>query len=206
MCDPVTMTVVAVAVGSAVAAQGTVGAIGAEQSREAKKEYAKINARTQRGQVYANLQDQTEANAQKSFQLAQKALAARGVAQASNLGDRSVRAIGRAIGFELGQDQATIDKNQEIAQRTAAARLTGIDITLQSQKEQIGDTSGLQMGMEIAGAFIQGGMAAGQIIGAGGGFPTGAPDVGTTPTTTGTTQTTRKTILSPNALNDFMIA
>lgn len=170
MCDPVTLTVVAI--GVTMATQSTMSAVSAEQSREAQKELAKRNARLQRGQVYSQLQQETEANAQKSLELARQAQIARGAAKAANLADRSVRAIGRSIGFQLGTDQATLERNQQIAAEQAAARLTGIDITLQSQKEQIGDTSGFAMGMDITSGLIQAGVSTamlGATVGLGGG-------------------------------------
>lgn len=152
MCDPLTIAVVAMGVGQA--AGGIMSAVGQAKGRDAQSELAKRNARLQRGQVYDQLQQETEANAQKNLELARAAQTARGAVKASNLADRSVRAIGRSIGFQLGSDQATVARNQEIAQQQAAARLTGIDISLQSQKAQIGDTSGLTLGLDIGSAVI----------------------------------------------------
>ena len=205
MCEVATIANVIVA--ATAVAVGTTQAVSAEQSREAQKELAKDNARLQRRQIKDALQDETEANAQKSFNLARQALAARSVAKASNLGDRSVRAIARAINFDLGQDKATIAKNQEIARRQAAARLTGIDITLASQKEQIGDTSGLRMGLEITGAVIGGA----QILQNGLGLFGGAQTAGLS-TNVGRTLTPTNVFSTGNELNrtsmltDFSIA
>lgn len=148
MCDPFTMSALAIASFGV----GVAKAVSAQQSRESQKDLAKANATLQRAQVRTNLQDEGEANTQKAFELSRQALAARGVAQASNLGDRSVRAIARSINFDLGQDKAIIEKNRQIAAQAAAAKLSGIDITLASQKGEIGDTSGVTLGLEIAGA------------------------------------------------------
>ena len=130
MCDPVSIGITLAIVA------GTTGSFGAEGQHQARKDQKKLveaNAVLQRSQVRTNLQETAEANADKQFQLSRKALLARGeVYNQASLGERSVRALGRSIGFDLGQDKATIQRNQKIAQDHAAARLYGINITEES--------------------------------------------------------------------------
>ncbi len=169
MCYAQLIQVIAQQVAQGIAGTGL--AIQAEYKRDAQKNLAKANAKLQRQQITAGLQEDYEANAHKSFDLSRQALAARGISQAANLGDRSVRAIGRAIGFEVGQDKAIIQRNSEIAARVAAAKLTGIDLTLASQKLQIGNTSGSLLAQDIVSAWLMpaGGMDATSFGGGGGG-------------------------------------
>lgn len=153
MCDSQTLGIVALAGvpftgGASLVLLPVAGAVSGNEQREFQKDLARSNAELQRQQVRDQLQQEAEAAGQKNFDLARKALVAQGKADNSGLGDRSVKAIGRAIGFDLGQDRATIEKNVEIANNVAAARLRGIDITLANQEAQIGDTSGLQTAID----------------------------------------------------------
>lgn len=125
------------------------------EARSNQAEMAKQNARLQRYQIHEQLGQETEAAAQRAYELSRAALAARGSVNATNLADRSVRAIGRAIGFELGQDKSTVARNVEIINAQAAARLAGVDISLASAKAQIGSHGGLALAMEITGTIFQ---------------------------------------------------
>ena len=105
-----------------------------------QKDVAKAAASHQRSQVTRALHVEAEQEAQKRFALARDAQKAFGRAKVQDLGDRSVRALGRAVGFELGQEVSTLERNSQRASEIAAARLTGIDFTLAAQKDQIGPT------------------------------------------------------------------
>ena len=187
MCDPVSLTVIV----AATVAISTATAVEDQKAREAQKKLVKANANLQATQVRNKQGAQAEAAAQKEFNLTRAALTARGASKSTELGDRSVRAIGRAIGFELGSDKATVRRNQELAAETAAARLTGINLTEQSQLGQIGDTSGLRLGLEITGGVLS---AVGQGIGS-----------ANTPSSDGATATTPDTAVGgpgqPNTAN-----
>ena len=135
----------------------------ARVSREAAKAVASekktLEAKQEAKNVSVQAGQEAEANAQKNFQLAQAALVARGEVNAANLGDRSVRAIGRAVGFQLGTDKATVKRNQEVANQVATARLRGIELTRQSDKIQIGDPA--TIAGTGAASTIAGGLSAG---------------------------------------------
>lgn len=153
MCDSQSLGIAAVAAtpftgGTSLLLLPAAMAVSANEQRVFQKDLAKANAQLQREQIRATLQDETEAAAQKNFELAREALVAKGAAENTGLGDRSVKAISRAIGFDLGQDRATVEKNVETANRVASARLRGVDITLANQEAQIGDTSGFQTGID----------------------------------------------------------
>lgn len=125
------------------------------EARSNQAEMAKQNARLQRHQIHEQLGQETEAAAQRAYELSRAALAARGSVNATNLADRSVRAIGRAIGFELGQDKSTVARNVEIINAQAAARLAGVDISLASAKAQIGSHGATALALEITGTIFQ---------------------------------------------------
>ncbi len=125
------------------------------EQRKNQDKLSEWNAKLQRGQIEDEQRHNQEAASQKTFELARSALADRGVIRSSSLGDRSVRALGRAIGFNLGQDRAVIKRNSEIANQEAAARLTGVALTRQSEIQSIGDTTGLVAGLEIGSAFVR---------------------------------------------------
>jgi hypothetical protein len=146
--------------GLSVVSGGASGGVSAKQSKE-QGTLIKANARAERRNVLAQANVDAEANAQKNFQLSTAALAARGGVNAANLGDRSVRAIGRAVGFELGTDKATVKRNQEISNQVASARLLGIDITKQGQRLQVGNPA------TIAGVGAVNALAGGLNAGAG---------------------------------------
>ena len=125
------------------------------EARSNQAETAKQNARLQRYQISEQLGQETEASAQRAYELSRAALVSRGAVNATNLADRSVRALGRSIGFELGQDKSTIARNVEIINAQAAARLAGVDISLASAKGQIGSTSSTALAIEITGSVFQ---------------------------------------------------
>lgn len=134
------------------------------EARSNQAELAKQNARLQRYQIAEQVGQESELSAQKAYELSRAALVARGSANAQNLGDRSVRALGRAIGFELGQDKSILARNIEIINAQAAARLQGVDISLASAKVQIGSSSNTSLGLEIFGTIVETGRL-GNILG-----------------------------------------
>ena len=179
MCDPVSITIAVVAISAGVTAQ-----VQAQQARVAQKKMAKANANLQRGQVKRQLSQKNAVAAEKSLELSRAYHAAKGQVAVQDLAQRSAAAIGRSIGFEVGRDQAVIAANTEEANLVASAQLRGIDITLDSQKLQIGDTSGLALGLGITESVISGagtGMSfhQAQSGGSGGGKSGGSkPDTG----------------------------
>jgi len=167
MCDPVSIAIAATYI-----AAGVAGQVSAQQGRVAQKKMAKANANLQRNQVKRQLAQKNEAAAEKSLELSRAYHAAKGQVAVQDLAQRSAAAIGRSIGFEVGRDQAVIASNTEEANLVASAQLRGIDITLESQKLQIGDTSGLALGLGITEAAISGagaGMSFHAAAGGGGG-------------------------------------
>lgn len=110
----------------------------AEANAKDQQRLSKENQKLQQAEVQRSLNEQGEATAQRKYELARAALAARGKVDSTNLGDNSVRAIRRSIGFELGSDRATIDRNRELLRDEGYAKLRGINITRASEKLQIG--------------------------------------------------------------------
>lgn len=163
MCDPVTITVAALGAGEAAA--GILGDISGYEQRKQQNRLSSRNAQLQRGQVGQQLEQQTEANAQQAFELARSVVASKGAARNAGVSDRSVRALSRAIGFQYGQDKASLARNQEIARETAAAKLRAISITRASEKVQIGDRSKLGLGLNIFSSAVGGASTAGSLIG-----------------------------------------
>lgn len=140
------------------------GASGGTAAKQAKEQNTLINAQAKEAARGARTEanQQAEANAQSSFNVAVAALGARGNAQSANLGDRSVRAISRAVGFQEGTDKATIIRNQEIANGVASAKLRGINITQASQHLQVGNPAtiaGTSAVSSLANALYTGGAA-----------------------------------------------
>lgn len=153
----------AVGIASLVLGLGSGGASAGTSAKQAKDQGSliKAQAREESRNVLAQANTEAESNAQKNFELAVAAAAGRGEVNAANLADRSVRAIGRAVGFQLGTDKATVKKNQELANSVASARLRGIGITQQSQRLQVGNPS------TIAGVGAVNAIAGGLNAGAG---------------------------------------
>lgn len=156
MCDPVSITIAAVSIGVVATGAGVAAGVSSQQGRVAQKKLAKSNARLQRRQVEAQAQQGAKARADAEFDAARAAAAAYGQAKAAGLSTRSVAAIGRAVNFDLGKDKATRAEQAKIASEVTAAKLQGIDITLASQEAQIGDTSGLTLGLDITNATLEG--------------------------------------------------
>lgn len=150
-----------IGIASLVASLAAGGGSAGASAKQAKDQGTLINAaaKAEKRNVMAQVNQEAEAAAQKTFEVAAAALAGRGNAQAANIADRSVRAITRAVGFQEGTDRATLKRNQEIANEAASARLQGIDITKSSQKLQIGSPA-LIAGTGAASA-IAGGLNAG---------------------------------------------
>lgn len=148
MCTGVEIGLAIAAIAVSVASITTTQVM-ADQQAKARKKLAKQNADLKRDQISAQHAQAAELSAQKMFELARSAQLAKGKAASKNLADRSVAAIGRSIGFELGQDKATLQKNQANIALEVGARLQGIELDLASQNLQIGDTSGLKLGLEI---------------------------------------------------------
>lgn len=117
---------------------GASAGVSAKQAKE-QGTLIKAQAREEARNIRAQVNVEAQGNAQKNFELAAAALAARGEVNAANLGDRSVRAIGRAVGFQLGTDKATVKQNQELANSIASARLRGVAVTKQSARLQVGN-------------------------------------------------------------------
>lgn len=168
MCEPVTLSIIAASIGAGQAGVGIAKAISDDATRHNQLRLSSQNARLARSQVATQLSQEAEANAQKNFELARTAVATQGEIRASNLGDRSVRALGRAVGFELGQDKASVARNQEIANQEARARLLGIHITRQTEKQQIGPHGGMTLALNLIGPILQGastGMSGASLVG-----------------------------------------
>ncbi len=170
MCEPISLsTGIALAIAAAISiASATTTAVMQQQQAKAQKKLAKANAALKRDQITRKQALSAEVSGQKMFELAKAAQLAKGAAEAQGLADRSVAAIGRAIGFELGQDKATLQKNQEIAAIESGAQLRGVQLDLDSQKLQIGDTSGARLGLQIGFSVLKAGStAAAGVIGGG---------------------------------------
>jgi hypothetical protein len=149
--------------------------IGERQAKNKQKQLSLHNARLQKLQIVRNLSQTGEATAQRNFELARQTLVAKGKVQNSPLGNRSVRAIARAIGFENSQDQAVLARNFDIAREEARNKLMGVDITHYNNLLQIGDTSDRGLTMQMVGISAEG---IGKSIGAGGTY-SGPKETGT---------------------------
>lgn len=182
MCEPISLsTGIALAIAAAIAiASATTTAVMQQQQAKARAKLAKQNAALKRDQIATKQALGAEVSGQKMFELAKAAQLAKGAAESQGLADRSVAAIGRSIGFELGQDKATLQKNQDIASLEAGSQLRGVQLDLDSQLLQIGDTSGLKMGLSIGFSVLQaGGTAIAGGIGGGLGATTSAASAAT---------------------------
>ena len=171
MCEPVSISLAITAAVVSIASS-TANAVMQAQQAKAQKASAKAAANLKRDQIASKHSQAAEASGNKMFELARQAQIAKGAVSAQGLSDRSVAAIGRSIGFELGQDKATLKRNQEIAAEHVGAQLHGIDLELVSQKQQIGDTSGVKLGFQVAGGVASGintGLSLGNALGGFGG-------------------------------------
>ena len=168
MCEP--LTIAAIVVGVTVAASGTVAAVEQQKAAEQKKKAAKRQFTIEESLANRELVGASEQNAELNYELARKAAEDRGVIQTSGLGDRSVRAIGRSIGFQLGQDVATVQKNMDTARTNARTRLALGRQRRDAIYEAAGDTSGVRLGLGITTSLLQGIGAGGGTFASGGGF------------------------------------
>lgn len=154
MCSP---TLIALAVSAAVSVT-TTSVSAANQTKAGKNanKVSKWNQDLKNAQIGANNQQASEAAAHKAFDASRKFQLARAASQNSGLGDNSIRAIGRSLGFELGQDKTTLERNQELANQAAGYQIYGVDLTRESEQVQIGDTSGsglaASIGLGVVGA------------------------------------------------------
>lgn len=142
---------------SLILSLGAGGASAGVNAKQAKAQGAAVKQQAKNDRQNAVAQANTESmgSAQSSFELAVQGIAGRGQAYSSGLSEKSVRAIGRAVGFQTGTDRATVAKNQDIANQVATARLRGINLTESSQKLQVGDP-GAVAGIGAIGALAQG--------------------------------------------------
>jgi len=180
MCEPISISLAITAI---TIAASTAATVQAQKAKVAQKRLAKRNARLQRSQIQRTLQKETEASAEKLLELSRAHVAQKGAVASQDFGGRSLRAIGRSIGFEVGRDGAIIDANQEQANVIAASQIEGVDLTLQGQMLSIGDTSKLGFGLKLAGNVVQGigaGASAGAAFSGGGAAAGGAGGVGGT--------------------------
>lgn len=175
MCEPVSLSAIgasiaatvttapvataSIGLGLATFAGGVATAVSQQEQAEAAKDAADARFEFETGQINRNLEGQAAQNAQRNFELARQAAEDRGIVQASGLGDRSVRALSRAVGFKLGQDKATVQRNQRIATETAAARLHGARISRDDAHLRAGDTSGATLGLQIGGSVLRGALS-----------------------------------------------
>lgn len=176
MCEPV--TIAAITVGVVAAASGTASAVEKQEQAEAMKSMSATKLAFDTAKIKANLESKAEQAAEQRLELARDAAEARGRVLNTGAGDNSIRALSRAVGFELGQDQATVDKNVRIANRVAADQLFTARMQHEQTRQKAGDTSGVRLGFDIAGALV-GGVASGLSVfsGLGGELGTGStPD------------------------------
>lgn len=166
MCDPLTIGII---VGVTVAATGTVTAVEQQKAAEQKKKAAKRQFTIEESLANRELVGASEQNAELNYELARQAAEDRGVIQSSGLGERSVRAIGRSIGFQLGQDVATVQKNMDTARTNARTRLALGRQRRDAIYEAAGDTSGKRLGLGIGLSLLQGVGAGGTAFFAAGG-------------------------------------
>lgn len=171
MCDPATITTIATVSGyAAVAAGFGVGVATAVEEQEAavaRKKAANAALVADVADSQLQLRNETEEAAEANYQLAREAAINRGLAQNSGLGVTSVNALGRAVGFELGQDRATVQKNMKTANAEAWQRIDAANQQREAEYEAAGDTTGLRVGLKIGGAAIMAVVGAGAVGAAG---------------------------------------
>lgn len=139
MCDPVSIILTTAAVaGAGTFGTGVAGAVEAREQAQHANRLSRANQRLGKSQTSRELHVRTQENARQTFSVAREALAARGSAQASGLGERSIRALTRAISVQENADLATIATNQENARVEAAARLQALELQRASERAQIG--------------------------------------------------------------------
>jgi len=162
MCDPVTIT--ALAVGAAATGGGAFDAVNKHKAAKSAKNQAKNAYRQARVDVGSRLQDEAEAAANQQFELARARLEQRGEIRASGASENSVRALSRMAGFEIGQEQAMNERNFQEAEIAARQGLIAANQARDAAYIQAGDTSGVGLGMGLLGAAV-GGVTAGASAG-----------------------------------------
>ena len=161
MCDPVTIGVV---VGIVGVTAGTTTAVIEQKNAEEQKKAADKTLSFEAGKSGLITRQAAEEAAEENYRLAREAAVNRGLAYNSGLGVTSVRALSSAVGFELGQDKATVQKNMDTANADAMARMDAANMNRESAYGVAGDTTGLRLGLNIGGSIVTsviGGAAAG---------------------------------------------
>jgi len=151
MCDPASISAAIIVTGLVA---GTTSAAVEQKSAEEKKKAADKALMFEVGESAAITQQEAEVSAEESFQLAREAAINRGLAQNSGLGVTSVRALSQAVGFDLGQDRATLQKNMKTANADAMRRVEVANANREAAYAEAGDTTGLRMGLQIGGAIV----------------------------------------------------
>ena len=156
MCDPVTIT--GLVVGGMAAGGGITDSVNKHKAAKSAKNQAKNAYRQARVDVGSRLQDEAEAAANDQFELARARLEQQGEIRASGASQNSVRALSRLVGFEIGQEQAAVNRNFEEAEVAARQGLVAANKARDAAYIAAGDTSGVALGMNIAGSVVGGAM------------------------------------------------
>jgi len=164
MCEPVTIgTAIAYGVVAAGLAAGTTTAVLEQQAAVEKKKSADKALSFATAESAQITRGEAETTAEESYELAREAAINRGLAQNSGLGVTSVRALTKAVGFQLGQDRATLQKNMATANADAHARLDAANMQRESEYGQAGDTTGLRLGLNIGASVVTAVVGAGAV-------------------------------------------
>jgi hypothetical protein len=126
---------------------------------KAKNKAAHLRAVAEQAQITQEQHQESEKAAQQGFQLQRAALEAVGSVDNANLSDRSVKALGRAVNFELGTDQATVDRNVEFARQSAQSQLNNVSARLEQTRVGVGNLGAGSLAASITTGLI--GVAAG---------------------------------------------
>ena len=152
MCDPVSIGL-GVTAGVGLIA-GTTSAVMEQEAAVDRKKAADKALSFETAESAKITRDKAEQTAEESFELAREAAVNRGLARNSGLGVTSVRALSQAVGFQLGQDRATLDKNMRTANADASARLDAANQQRESEYGQAGDTTGLRLGLNLGASVV----------------------------------------------------
>lgn len=167
MCEPATLITIGTYAGYAAVAgglaAGTASAVQEQKAAEERKKAADKALSFATAESAKITRDEAEATAEESFELARTAAVNRGLAQNSGLGVTSVRALSQAVGFQLGQDKATLEKNMRTANADQRARIDAANMQRESEYGQAGDTTGLRLGLQIGGSLITAAVGAGAV-------------------------------------------
>jgi len=152
MCEPTTIALIAASVSIASTAASSAVAKSQADSQaalaDAQYEQDLLNMQAQMGQ-------EAEAAAQAKFNRQREASAEQGKLMASGLSNRSIATLGRSIGFDLGQDIATMDRNLEIKGEQMRAQLNGIEMQRASDEAAHAGAEA-QFAVGMASAAVQG--------------------------------------------------